>query len=152
MHRVWVKSMVFANTGQNHMVSNSAFKVTRIMVVRLDDRGLSPLESSPCLRQYSLDSCVKVKDQYSFNFTIIYGFKWANLHYMMLKLFQDLLRCVALLLSSEYEKRLGKVEVLLCIQVTISHSRINHKGLANWHWLFLNFRRFSPSYLARVTS
>ena len=30
MHKVWVKSMVFANTGENHRVSNSVFNFTRI--------------------------------------------------------------------------------------------------------------------------
>ena len=28
---IWVQSMVFANTGENHRVSNSVFKVTRII-------------------------------------------------------------------------------------------------------------------------
>jgi len=41
-------------------------------------------------------------------------------HLMSIEYFQDLLRCVALLLSSEYENRLGKVEVLLCIQTVFA--------------------------------
>ena len=33
MHRVWVKSMVFANTGKNHWVSNWVFSVSCYILV-----------------------------------------------------------------------------------------------------------------------
>ena len=33
MHRVWVKSLVFANTGENHTVYNSVFSVSSYILV-----------------------------------------------------------------------------------------------------------------------